>query len=237
MRAPSKNTSLNSLPPVSIRIGRTSTPGVSIGHNRNEMPRCFGTVGSVRASTKIQLAWVANEVQIFCPSITHSSPSSVARVRQAREVGARVRLGEPLAPGVLPREDARQEPALLLLGPPLQERVAHHLHGDGVAGRAERHHRPRTLLHQHDLLQLAHAAAAVLGRPGQAEQPVLVQGAPPAGDELGRFVGRQRADTGPVGGQVLGEEPADPGPERLGVGGGAEVHHGRITEKLTNPSS
>ena len=44
------------------------------------MPRCFGTVGSVRASTKIQLAWVANEVQIFCPSITHSSPSSVARV-------------------------------------------------------------------------------------------------------------------------------------------------------------
>ena len=80
MRAPVKNTSLNSLPPVSIRMGRTSTPGVSIGHNRNVMPRCLATVGSVRASTKIQLALVANDVQIFCPSITHSSPSSTARV-------------------------------------------------------------------------------------------------------------------------------------------------------------
>ena len=43
------------------------------------MPLCFGTSGSVRVSTKIQLARWPADVQIFCPSITHSSPSSRAR--------------------------------------------------------------------------------------------------------------------------------------------------------------
>ena len=36
--------------------------------------------GSVRQSTKIQLAGARRSVQIFWPLITHSSPSSVARV-------------------------------------------------------------------------------------------------------------------------------------------------------------
>ena len=181
MRAPSKKTSLKSLPPVSMRIGRTSTPGVSIGHSRNEMPRCLGAVGSVRASTKIQLARVANEVQIFCPSITQSSPSSTARVPRL----------------------ARSEPAFG------SEKPWHHVSSpERIRGRnrrfcssvphfssvlptiftvtvslagTERHHRPGALLHQHDLLALAHPAAAVLGRPGQTEQAVLVQRAAPAG--------------------------------------------------------
>ena len=43
------------------------------------MPLCLGTSGSVRASTKIQLARWPAEVQIFWPLITHSSPSSSAR--------------------------------------------------------------------------------------------------------------------------------------------------------------
>ena len=43
------------------------------------MPLCFGDVGSVRASTKIQLARWPGDVQIFWPLITHSSPSSTAR--------------------------------------------------------------------------------------------------------------------------------------------------------------
>ena len=78
-RAPVKNTSLNSESPEIILIGRTSTPGWSIGHSRNVMPLCFGTSGSVRVSTKIQLARCPADVQIFCPSITHSSPSRRAR--------------------------------------------------------------------------------------------------------------------------------------------------------------
>ena len=91
--------------------------------------------------------------------------------------------------------------------------------------------------HQHDLLELAQPAAAVLGRPGQAEQPVLVQGPPPAGHECGRVVSRQRADPGPVGGQVLGEERPDLRAERLGLGSRAQVHRGTIPENLTYPSS
>ena len=44
------------------------------------MPACLGASGSVRHSTKIQLARWPSEVQIFWPLITHSSPSSTARV-------------------------------------------------------------------------------------------------------------------------------------------------------------
>ena len=65
-----------------MRIGRTSMPGVFIGHSRNVIPRCLGTAGSVRANTKIQFACVANDVQIFWPSITQDSPSSTARVER-----------------------------------------------------------------------------------------------------------------------------------------------------------
>ncbi len=65
------------------------------------MPLCLGTSGSVRASTKIQLARWPAEVQIFWPLITHSSPSSSARQPEVAEVGAGVRLGVALAPEVL----------------------------------------------------------------------------------------------------------------------------------------
>ncbi len=52
-------------------IGRTSTPGWSIGTRRNEIPLCLGTSGSVRARTKTMLARWPLEVQIFWPLITH----------------------------------------------------------------------------------------------------------------------------------------------------------------------
>ena len=80
VRASVKNVSLNSERPVIILIGRTSTPGWSIGTSRKVMPLCLGASGSVRARTKIQLALWAMDVQIFWPSITHSSPSRTARV-------------------------------------------------------------------------------------------------------------------------------------------------------------
>ena len=45
VRASSKNTSLNSPPPVGCTIGRTSTPGWSIGTSRNDSPWWRSDVG------------------------------------------------------------------------------------------------------------------------------------------------------------------------------------------------
>ncbi|MCY1177891.1 hypothetical protein D9M73_182170 [compost metagenome] len=65
-----------------MRMGRTVTPGLSIGTSRKLMPCCFLAVLSVRTNRKIQLASVARVVQIFWPLTTHSSPSSTASVRR-----------------------------------------------------------------------------------------------------------------------------------------------------------
>ena len=55
-------------------------PGWSIGHRRYERPWCDVDSGSVRHTTKHQSARCANVVHTFWPVITHSSPSSTARV-------------------------------------------------------------------------------------------------------------------------------------------------------------
>ena len=44
------------------------------------MPLCLGASGSVRTRQNIMSAVRAPEVQIFCPLMTHSSPSSSALV-------------------------------------------------------------------------------------------------------------------------------------------------------------
>ncbi len=80
VRAPSKKTSLNSLVRVSWVIGRTCTPGWSIGTSRYDSPWWRAEVGSVRHTTKHQSAWWANEVHTFWPVTTHSAPSRSARV-------------------------------------------------------------------------------------------------------------------------------------------------------------
>ena len=53
VRASVKNTSLNSLSPEIILMGRTSTPGWRMSHSRNEIPLCLGASGSVRHNTKM----------------------------------------------------------------------------------------------------------------------------------------------------------------------------------------
>jgi hypothetical protein len=75
VRTSEKNTSLNSLVPVSCTMGRTSMPGLSILTRRNEMPRCFGASRSVRANTKHQSLHAASDVHTFCPLSTHWAPS------------------------------------------------------------------------------------------------------------------------------------------------------------------
>ena len=74
-----KKTSLNSLSPEIILIGRTSTPGWSIATRRKLIPLCLGASGSVRARRKMWSARWPDDVQIFWPLITHWSPSSTAR--------------------------------------------------------------------------------------------------------------------------------------------------------------
>jgi hypothetical protein len=49
--APSRKTSLKIASPVISRRGRMVTPGWSRGNANHEMPACFGTSGSVRASS------------------------------------------------------------------------------------------------------------------------------------------------------------------------------------------
>ena len=68
----SKKTSLNSEPPVSCSIGRTSTPSWSIGTSRNDSPWCRSRPGSVRAMTKSHWLKCALDVHTFWPSMTHS---------------------------------------------------------------------------------------------------------------------------------------------------------------------
>ena len=50
-RTSSRNSSLNSDEPRTVRSGRTSMPGVSIGRMSQVMPACFLASGSVRTSS------------------------------------------------------------------------------------------------------------------------------------------------------------------------------------------
>ena len=79
-RAPSRKTSLNSAPPVTCLIGRTSTPGWRMGNQKNVSPWCLGTSQSERATSSPWVACPAPEVHTFWPVITQSSPSRSARV-------------------------------------------------------------------------------------------------------------------------------------------------------------
>ena len=130
-----KNTSLNSESPEIILIGRTSTPGWSIGTSRNVMPLCFGDVGVGAGEHEDPVGEVAGRrpdllaVDHPLVAVEHGPAAEVA------EVGAGVGLGVALAPEVLAAEDPREEVALLLLGAPLQQRVADHLDAEHVVGR------------------------------------------------------------------------------------------------------
>ena len=66
-----------------VQSGCTVMPGGSIGTIIIEMPLCFGASGSVRTATQLWVAVCAPVFHIFWPLITHSSPSSTARVRSA----------------------------------------------------------------------------------------------------------------------------------------------------------
>ena len=79
-RTSSKKTSLKWWRLAMLTSGRTVIPGVFMSIRKNEMPRCLGASGSLRARQKIQSACCAPEVQIFWPLMMKSSPSRTARV-------------------------------------------------------------------------------------------------------------------------------------------------------------
>ena len=85
-----KKISLNSLSPVIVTSGRTSTPGSVMSTRRQVMPLCLGTSGSVRTRSSHQFDMWPSVFQVFCPFTIQVSPSSSAFVRS----------------------DARSEPAL-----------------------------------------------------------------------------------------------------------------------------
>ena len=99
-------------------------------------PLCLGASWSVRATSMHHLAWCANVVQTFWP-VTTQSPSSLTALRLERgEVGARLGLGEALAPDLLGREDRLEVALLLLLGAVGDHHRAAHREAEHVRRRA-----------------------------------------------------------------------------------------------------
>ena len=77
----SRKSSQNSAWPVIWVMGRNSTPGERMSTISIEMPRCVGTVSSVRASTPHQRANWPQDTHVFCPLRTKWSSRSTALVR------------------------------------------------------------------------------------------------------------------------------------------------------------
>ena len=74
---------MKELPPVICRIGRTVTPGSSIGTRKTVRPACLAAVGSVRVTATPRSATGAPEVHTLWPSSTQWSSRRTARVRTA----------------------------------------------------------------------------------------------------------------------------------------------------------
>ena len=158
-------------------------PGWSIGHEQERDAAVLRRAdGSVRASRKIQLASRGQRGPDLL-AVDHPLVAVEHGTRGERaEIGAGVGLGVALAPAVLAREDARAGSGAVCSSVPhrnsvlptiLMPKVSYGAPG-GNAG-------PGELLGQHDLLELGQPAAAVRPRPGDAEEPVLEQRAPPLG--------------------------------------------------------
>ena len=193
------------------------------------MPLCRGASGSVRTSVKMWSARWPAEVQIFCPLSTHWSPSSTPRKpmleRSLPAFGSRV----ALAPRVGARQDPRQVPVLLLVGAPLQQRVAEHLDAEDIVRPAGGHAGLGELLGDDHLLERRQPGAAVLGRPPRRE----VAGPRTAScatrlTNVAELVALERADATPVGGQLLGQEGLDLLAVGLGIGGVGRAHGVRL---------
>ena len=117
VRASEKNTSLNSAVPVIWVIGRSSTPGWSIGQRMKLIPSCFLVPVGVGAAHHED---PVGDVAEAGPHLLAVDDPLVAvehgRGLHVGEVGAGVGLAEPLAPVLVGAQDRREEALLLLVG-------------------------------------------------------------------------------------------------------------------------
>ena len=183
-------------------------------------PLCLGASGSVRATSMHHFEYWAKVVQTFCPVTTHSSPSLTALVFSEREVGARLRLGEALAPDLLGGEDRLQVALLLLLGAVRDHDRAAHREAEHVGRR--RRLGAGISCDEDRLLDQRRAAAAVLLGPGDPGPAGLVELALPVaaeGDDLVEALGLRA-------GVVLVQPGANLVAEDSSSGGQGEVHEG-----------
>ena len=74
---------MKEVPPVIWRIGRTVTPGASMGTRKTVSPACLAESGSVRVTATPRSATGAPEVHTLWPSSTQCPSRSTARVRTA----------------------------------------------------------------------------------------------------------------------------------------------------------
>ena len=138
------------------------------------------------------------------------------------EVGARVRLGEALAPDLLGGQDLRQVRVLLLVGAVRHDRRPGHPEADDadVRGRL----RARHLLVEDRLEAVGRAGAAVLLRPGQPGVAGLVQLAAPLAAEVVAEALLAAAPAAPLLGQVGVEPGAQLGAKGCLLRGVPQVH-------------
>ena len=127
-----RNTSANSELPSTVLSGRTSIPGRSIGRINHEMPRCFGRVGIGAHEELAHVGDLAERAPDLL-AVEHVVVAVALGARpQRREVGARARLGEALAPHLLAAQDLREVLRLLLVGAFLDQRRARVQRADEV---------------------------------------------------------------------------------------------------------
>src|SRR6266404_4387046 len=146
---------------------------------------------------------------------------------EAREVGARARLGVALAPDVVAAQDARQVALLLRLGAPFDDGGPRHADA-GVAGQ-HRGARPEALLVVDDLLHQGGPASAVRFRPRDADPARGEHPALPCAPALERLAVRRHPLVGrvldaQVVGEVGGEPAADLPAELLLLRREGEIH-------------
>ena len=137
-----------------------------------EMPRCFGPVCSVRASTPHQRAYCPHDTQVFCPFRTKWSSCSEARRAQGGEVRPGLGLREPLAPDLVGRQDRRDVAGALLVVAEAQQRRPEDVEPDDID--ELRRARGRELLVDDDLLGRRAAASAELAGPRATHEAGLV---------------------------------------------------------------
>ena len=186
---PSRYTSLNELPPVICRIGRTVTPGACIGTRKTVSPACLAADESVRRDRDAEVSHRRPRGPDLVP-VEHPVAVTLDRAgAHGCEVGAGLGLGEELAGDQVGAQHRAHVALALLGGPPLGDRRRHELLGHrehlGTPGHVE----CLFLLPERQRVGHRQSSPAVLLGPGQRT---------PAGVELGLFVGADPVRLGPL---------------------------------------